>query len=107
MQRENYIKRDRLQSALSQAVVVVETEKTGGTMHTVNFALEQKRLLACYKHSSKYNDVPQTEGNRMLLEDGKATSVFDKDSLDELISRIKNYEFEESCRNGYEQLSLL
>lgn len=107
VQRGNYIERDRLQSALSQAVVVVETEKTGGTMHTVNFALEQKRLLACYRHSSKYNDVPQTEGNRMLLEGGKATPVFDKDSLDELISRIKHYEFEECCRNGYEQLSLL
>ena len=99
VQRGNYIERDRLQSALSQAVVVVETEKAGGTMHTVNFALEQKRLLACYRHNSKYSDVPQTEGNRMLLDGGTAIPVFDKDSLDDLIRRIKKYEFGE-CRNG-------
>ena len=94
IQRGNYIERDRLQSALSQAVVVVETEKAGGTMHTVNFALEQKRLLACYRHSSKYSDVPQTEGNRMLLDGGTAIPVFDKDSLDGLIRRIYSCEKE-------------
>ena len=63
--------------------------ESGGTMHTVNFALEQKRLLACYRHSSKYSDVPQTEGNRILLDEGTAIPVFDKDSLDDLIRRIK------------------
>jgi hypothetical protein len=43
----------------------------------------------------------------MLLEDGKAIPVFDKESLDALISRIKKYEFGECCWNGYEKLSLL
>ena len=63
-------------------------------MHTGNFALEQKRLLACYRHSSKYSDVPQTEGNRMLLDEGTAIPVFDKDSLDGLIRRIYSCEKE-------------
>ena len=35
-----FIERDRLQAALSHAVVVVETGTTGGTMHTVRFARE-------------------------------------------------------------------
>ena len=35
-----FIERDRLQAALSDAVVVIETGTTGGTMHTVRFARE-------------------------------------------------------------------
>jgi DNA processing protein len=33
-----FVERDRLQAALSQAVLVVETGLSGGTMHTVRFA---------------------------------------------------------------------
>ena len=35
-----FIERDRLQSALADAVVVIETAHAGGTMHTVRFARE-------------------------------------------------------------------
>lgn len=35
-----FIERDRLQAALSDAVIVIETSTTGGTMHTVKFARE-------------------------------------------------------------------
>lgn len=105
VRRGNYIERDRLQSALSQAVVVVETEKTGGTMHTVSYCMEQKRLLACYKHNGKYNGLPQTEGNRLLLDEGKALSLHDKNSLKNLIEKIKKYKFEDGKINE-EQLSL-
>ena len=40
------VARDRLQSALSMAVVVVQTDLRSGTMHTARFALAQHRLLA-------------------------------------------------------------
>jgi len=33
-----FVERDRLQAALSQAVIVIETGLSGGTMHTVRFA---------------------------------------------------------------------
>jgi DNA processing protein len=35
-----FVERDRLQAALADAVVVIETGQTGGTMHTVRFARE-------------------------------------------------------------------
>jgi DNA processing protein len=35
-----FVERDRLQAALADAVVVIETGLTGGTMHTVRFARE-------------------------------------------------------------------
>ena len=47
-------------------VVVVESEETGGTMHTVSFAERQYRRLACY-----YSKVPEiASGNRMIVEKG-------------------------------------
>lgn len=63
----DFIERDRLQSALSKVVIVVETKKDGGTMHTANFAVEQNKKLYCYVHPQKYLQSPQTEGNRELL----------------------------------------
>ena len=48
-----FIERDRLQSGLSDAVVVVETGIKSGTMHTVKFCIEQKRILACISHPPK------------------------------------------------------
>jgi DNA processing protein len=41
----NLVQRDRLQSGMSLATVVMQTGLVGGSMHTVRFALEQRRLL--------------------------------------------------------------
>jgi DNA processing protein len=35
-----FVERDRLQAALADAVLVVETDRTGGTQHTIRFARE-------------------------------------------------------------------
>lgn len=83
-----YVERDRLQSALSEAVIVVETNISGGTMHTVKFALEQKRILACYKHSKEYLMYSQTEGNQYLLRENKATSIYTKKDIANLKDKI-------------------
>ena len=40
------VARDRIQSGLSRATVVVQTDTASGTMHTARFTLEQGRLLA-------------------------------------------------------------
>ena len=41
-----YVKRNRIQAALSLAVIVVESAVDGGTMYTAGFAREYGRLLA-------------------------------------------------------------
>lgn len=43
----HFVERDRLQSALSKAVFVIETDIKGGTMHTVHFAREQGKTIYC------------------------------------------------------------
>ena len=60
-----YINRNRIISGLSFLVAVVETSIEGGTMHTVNFAKEQKRPIIVA-------DIP-TEGNQKLKEEGIPT----------------------------------
>ncbi|HEX2909799.1 MAG TPA: DNA-processing protein DprA [Chloroflexia bacterium] len=65
-----FVERDRLQVALSEAVLVIETEKTGGTMHTARFCLEQAKPLACIVPPSDLASHPNAEGNRLLIEQG-------------------------------------
>lgn len=61
----NLIARDRLQSGLAAAVVVVQTGVKGGTMHTARFAAEQGRPIFC---PVPHGENGKSEGLRVLLE---------------------------------------
>lgn len=61
----NLIARDRLQSGLASAVVVVQTGVKGGTMHTARFAAEQGRPIFC---PVPHGENGKSEGLRVLLE---------------------------------------
>ena len=95
LQRYNYVKRDRIQSCISDSVIIIEAEEKSGTMHTANFATKQGKRLACYaaalmKHSS---------GNKYLEETKKAHAL---QSLKDA-ERFLDFVVEE---NGYEQIRL-
>lgn len=45
--KSNFIRRNRLQSGLSNALIVCETNENSGTNHTVNFCISQNRILSC------------------------------------------------------------
>lgn len=70
-----FIERDRLQSGISQGVVVIETEIDGGTMHTANFAIQQKRILRCIEFHDDDIDIPQHSGNIELFNSKKAVGL--------------------------------
>ncbi len=74
--RFSFIDRDRLQSGLSDEVIVIETGVTGGTMHTVKFCLEQNRILGCLKHPSEFLGLFQVSGNQKLIFEKKAIPIF-------------------------------
>ncbi|MCE4566042.1 DNA-processing protein DprA [Maribellus sp. CM-23] len=81
-----FVERDRIQSGLSQGVVVIETNVKGGTLHTVKFATDQKRAVACIK----YNDdkiSPSNAGNRMLISNGRAFPL-SSNNINEFIENI-------------------
>lgn len=65
VQKYHFIQRNRIISGISLSTVVVETSIKGGTMHTVNFAKKQKRIIVVA-------DIP-TEGNQKLKEESIPT----------------------------------
>lgn len=74
-----FIERDRLQAALADAVIVVETSLTGGTMHTVRYARElnvplRVTLPADARHEQSAGaEVPDVQqGTRQLQREGVA-----------------------------------
>jgi len=85
--RSLFVDRDRLQSALSAGVIVIGTDIKGGTMHTVRFAAEQKRPLACLDYPQDLASHPKTQGNQMLIRKGAAFPINwpNKDSLENFI----------------------
>ena len=65
-----FVSRDRIQSALSRTVFVVQTTIDGGTMKTANFAIKQDREL--YVYSGGDSD-PKFAGNQQLISEGSKT----------------------------------
>jgi len=82
------VERDRLQSALSRAVIVVETDVKGGTMHTVGFASAQGRRLAALSHPDGLLHEPKVQGNQELIRTGKATPLPDNDALNAFLDNV-------------------
>lgn len=87
-----FVDRDRLQSALSKAVLVIETKEIGGTMHTVGFAQKQNRLVACYR-PAEFDE--STSGNKKLLEEGAISIRYMKD-IESFVERINYLEIKAS-----------
>lgn len=81
--KNNFIERDRIQSGLSSATIVVECGLESGTMHTAKFAIEQKRILSCC-------DINAT-GNKKLINEHNAFSINNQEDLEKLKSKITDY----------------
>lgn len=88
-----FVERNRIQVGLSEAVVVVETRRTGGTMHTVAFCAEADRILAVAGFDLDAAD-PLTEdarsGNRMLLQGPATIPVSGKDDVIRLAAMVRD-----------------
>lgn len=71
--RYNFVERDRLQAGLAYSTLVVQTGVHGGTMHAVNATCKAHKPLYVvkFKRDEDLGD-PKTQGNALLLEEGKA-----------------------------------
>lgn len=88
-----FVERDRLQSGLSQGVLVIENGTSGGTVHTVHFAQEQGKKLGCVKHPADFaikhpTYKHNTEGNEVLLKQG-AFPIDGLESLSDFVSKLR------------------
>lgn len=96
VQKRQYVERDRIQSGVSEAVLVIEAEEKSGTMHTAEYAMKQYRRLACYH----YELLERASGNRYLEQIGSAHPIQNEDGLQEFINNLTKTEF-------YEQMSFV
>ena len=80
--------RDRIQSGLSDRVLVIETDVKGGTMHTVDFSRKQQRPLACIEHPASISSANQSRGNRKLIDEGAAVGIADPTALGRFLEGI-------------------
>lgn len=73
--RNFFVERDRIQSGLSDGVLVIETTVDGGTMHTVRSAEQQKRPVACFVPSEGMRERESVQGSLELIRDDRATPI--------------------------------
>ena len=69
--------RDRIQAALADLIVVIETPAEDGTMLTVGFARKQRRRIACLSHPQSLSNRTRVAGNEQLLAGRGATPLSD------------------------------
>lgn len=86
------VARDRLQSALSLATLVIQTGVKGGTMHAANTTLKADKPL----YSMRFKDEATNQhekclGNAYLVKQG-AKYIGGGDDIDAISERIKNWE---------------
>lgn len=105
-QKHHYIERDQLISTFSDGIMVIETDLTGGTMHTVNFGLVQGKKIACYKHPSEFSTSPQSRGNRSLMSSGKATAFESEDDIINFVQSLRNLETHNLKERNDKQISI-
>lgn len=87
--KNQFVERDRLESALSEGVIVVETSLNSGTMHTVNFAINQNKLLACHVPKEIYKYKDSVRGNLQLLKNKKTYPLHNLISLNEFVLEVE------------------
>lgn len=85
-----FVMRNRIQSALGDGVVVVESGIRGGTMHTAAAGRRQGKPLFCLQHPEKYRHHLQVRGNRQLLAQAGALPLTGPGAVESAIERLPN-----------------
>lgn len=79
-----YIQRDRLQSGISDGVIIIEAGYESGTMHTAKYAVKQGKKLACIDSRV----ITYSSGNRWLEEQNGVKVIRDMEDLDCFIDEL-------------------
>lgn len=88
--RYNLVARDRLQSGLSLATLVIQTGENGGTMHAATATLKaEKPLYTILFKDDATNQHEKCLGNALLVKRG-AKYIKGNDNLDQISDSIKN-----------------
>ena len=90
--RYNLVARDRLQSGLAKATLVIQTGENGGTMHAATATLQaRKPLYTMLFKDDATNKQEKCLGNALLVKKG-AKYIKGSDNIAEISDSIKNWE---------------
>ena len=89
--RYNLVARDRLQSGLALATLVVQTGEKGGTMHAATATMQAgKPLYTVLYQDDVTNQHEKCQGNALLVKKG-AMYIKGNDNIDQISESIKNW----------------
>lgn len=78
-----FVERDRIQSYLSDFLIVVQTDIKGGTMHAVNTTIkDNKEVCVIYPQMNKFLEHPKSRGNSFLIAEKNAFVIRTEIDLD-------------------------
>ena len=83
--KENFPKRNRIMTAISDSLLVVEAAKKSGALISAEHATEQGKTVFAVPNSI---DSPNSVGVNSLLRDGALFALSGKDVIDEVIERV-------------------
>lgn len=82
------VARNRLQTGLSAATVVVQSDEKSGSMRTAQFAVEQGRDLYCPVPPERERDAPQNAGTTSLLNRGVGAPLTTRNDLTKVLQTL-------------------
>ena len=78
--KQNFLNRNKIQSAISKGILVCECSKSSGTMQTVNFSKMQNKIIGC-------SNI-QSSGNIKIIKEG--AMIVDKDNIEDFKEKLIN-----------------
>lgn len=77
----NLIKRNRMQSALADSLIIAETYLKGGTVHTFKYAREQKKEIYISEHNKNF--IEKYKKDLIVIKDSKDLEKKQKEVLEQ------------------------
>jgi DNA processing protein len=87
----HFVERDRLQAAISIAVVAVQTGVEGGTLHTVRFARKEHRAVVVPQPLAAEAEHEMYGGIHALIERGETVVVETQEDYPRLFAFLRSY----------------
>ena len=88
-QKWTFAQRDRLQSGISESIVVLQTKEIGGTNITVDYAKKQKRVIFAYQNTTNGMSI-LFGGNNAIIQGGAIPLIYHLQSDIEAILALPN-----------------
>lgn len=100
VQKGNYVERDKIVAAFSDAIFVVECGVESGTMHTVNFASEYKRQI--YSYLPDERPEGSYDGNEFILQNNSDTLKVE--NIEEFLDDLNALKIKKSTKSVQQTL---